>query len=67
MLELICHCGASLKMIVDNVYIAEKWIEYHQHCYHKGDLHLFSDNINAVADKKISEHVNIFTGEQLEL
>jgi len=69
MLELICHCGASLKMIEDNVGLANTWLEYHSMCLLSSlitPLHV--ENLVDLNGVKMYDQligVNIFTGETI--
>ena len=60
MLELICSCGSTLKMMNDNPSVIEMWLQYHQqHC---DSQKVFSDSPITILEKST---FNVFTGETL--
>jgi hypothetical protein len=69
MLELICHCGASLKLIGDNPELANTWLEYHSMCLVSSlitPMHVENlIDLNGVKMYDQLTGVNVFTGETI--
>jgi hypothetical protein len=69
MLELICPCGGSLKLIGDNPELANVWLEYHSMCLVSSlitPMHV--ENLLDLNGVKMYDQimgVNVFTGETI--